>query len=49
MVSPWWQRLLLKPVDRFFHKDGAGTEVPVKITGTGNEPKFGLDFGRKKE
>ncbi len=48
MVSKWWQQLLLKPVDRFFRKDGAGTEVPIKITGTDNEPKFGLDFGHDK-
>jgi hypothetical protein len=49
MVSKWWQRLLLKPVDRFFRKDGAGTEVPIKITGTNNEPKFGFDFGHDKK
>jgi len=49
MVSKWWQQLLLKPVDRFFRKDGAGTEVPVRISGTKNEPKFGLDFGHDQE
>jgi hypothetical protein len=49
MVSRWWQRLLLKPVDRFFRKDGAGTEIPVKITGINNEPKFGFDFGHDKK
>jgi len=48
MVSKWWQQLLLKPVDHYFRKDGAGTEVPIKITGTNNEPKFGLDFHDKK-
>jgi len=37
--------ILLKPVDPFFSKHGAGTEVPVKITGTKSEPHFGLDFG----
>ena len=47
MVSKWWQQLLLKPVDPFFRKNGAGTEVPVKISGTDNEPKFGLDFRDK--
>jgi hypothetical protein len=40
---------LLKPVDRFFSKDGAGTEIPVKITGTKSEPHFGVDFGHKDE
>ncbi len=49
MVSTWWKRLLLKPVDRFFRKDGAGTEVPIKIEGIHNEPKFGLDFGHDKD
>ena len=40
-----WKSLLMKPVDPFFNKDGAGTELPVKISGTKSEPKFGLDFG----
>jgi AsmA-like C-terminal region len=42
-----WKKILLKPVDPFFSKNGAGTEVPVKITGTKSEPHFGLDFGHK--
>ena len=42
-----WKSLLLKPVDPIFAKHGAGTEVPIKITGTRSEPKFGLDFGHK--
>jgi AsmA-like C-terminal region len=44
-----WKSILLKPVDPFFSKDGAGTEVPVKITGTKSEPHFGLDFGHKND
>ena len=48
MVTKWWQQLLLKPVDHFLRKDGAGTEVPIKISGTQNKPQFGLDFGRNK-
>ena len=40
-----WKSVLLKPVDPFFSKHGAGTEVPVKVTGTKSEPHFGLDFG----
>jgi hypothetical protein len=40
--------VLLKPADRFFKKDGAGTQVPIRIQGTREQPKFGLDFGRKK-
>jgi len=42
-----WKSVLLKPVDPFFKKDGAGTEVPIKITGTKSEPHIGLDFGHK--
>jgi hypothetical protein len=39
---------LLKPADRYFKKDGAGTEIPIRISGTREDPKFGVDFKRKK-
>jgi hypothetical protein len=42
-----WKSILLKPVDPFFSKNGAGTEIPVKVTGTKSEPHFGVDFGHK--
>jgi hypothetical protein len=42
-----WKSLFLKPVDPFFSKHGAGTELPIKITGTKSEPHFGLDLGHK--
>jgi hypothetical protein len=44
-----WKSLLLKPVDPFFAKNGAGTEVPISITGTRSDPHFGLDFGHHDE
>jgi hypothetical protein len=44
-----WKSILLKPADPFFSKHGAGTEVPVKITGTKSEPHFGADFGHKED
>jgi len=44
-MTTGWKSILLKPVDPFFHKDGAGTEVPIRVTGTQSEPHFGLDFG----
>jgi hypothetical protein len=47
MVTSWWQRALLKAVDPFLAKNGAGMQVPFKITGTSGAPKFGLDFGHK--
>jgi hypothetical protein len=47
MVASRWKSWLLKPIDPFFRKNGAGTEIPIRVTGTQGEPKFGLDFGRK--
>jgi hypothetical protein len=44
-----WKSILLKPADPFFSKHGAGTEIPVKITGTKAEPHFGADFGHKDD
>ena len=44
-----WKSILLKPADPFFSKNGAGTEIPVKVTGTKSEPHFGADFGHKDE
>lgn len=44
-MTTGFKSILLKPVDPFFSKNGAGTELPVKITGTKSEPHFGLDFG----
>jgi hypothetical protein len=38
--------VLLKVVDPLFRRDGAGAVLPIRIRGTRNEPKFGLDFGR---
>ncbi len=48
-MTTGWKSILLKPADHFFSKDGAGTEIPVKVTGTQSEPHFGLDFGRKDD
>ena len=44
-MTTGWKSILLKPVDPFFHKNGAGAEIPFKITGTRSEPHFGLDVG----
>ena len=48
-MTTGWKSILLKPVDPFFSKGGAGTEIPIRITGTESEPHFGLDFGHKDE
>jgi hypothetical protein len=47
MVVSKWKSILLKPVDPFFKKNGAGAEIPVKISGTRSAPKFGLDLRHK--
>lgn len=39
-----WKGLLLKPADRFFKKDGVGTQVRVHVLGTREDPRFGIDF-----
>ncbi len=37
----------LKAVDPFFEKKGAGTYLPIKITGAKDHPNYGLDFRDK--
>jgi hypothetical protein len=51
MVDSRWLFFLLKVVSPFFKKKGGGAEIPVKISGTQSEPKFGLDVlkGRSKD
>jgi AsmA-like C-terminal region len=43
-----WKGLLLKPADKLFEKNGAGTQVPVHVGGTRDNPDFGIDFNRMK-
>jgi hypothetical protein len=43
-----WKGMLLKPLDRYFRKNGAGTEVPIHIGGTRDHPDFGIDLDRMK-
>jgi len=40
-----WKSLMLKVVDPVFRKDGR-TAIPIKISGTLNEPSFGMDVRR---
>jgi hypothetical protein len=37
-----WKSLMLKVVDPLFRRDRR-TVIPIKISGTRNEPSFGLD------
>ncbi len=39
--------VFLKPLDPFFSKNGAGTELPVTITGTRDAPTFGVSIFHK--
>jgi hypothetical protein len=43
-----FKSLLLKAVDPFVKKGGAGTVLPIKITGTRDSPSFGLNLGGAK-
>ncbi|HEY6292417.1 MAG TPA: hypothetical protein VI455_12780, partial [Terriglobia bacterium] len=38
--------ILLKPVDPFFEGKGAGMVLPIRITGTKDQPSFGLEIGK---
>ena len=40
-----WKRWVLKAVDPFFSKRGAGTFLHIKVVGRARDPKFGLDPG----
>jgi hypothetical protein len=47
-MTTGWKSALLKPIDPFFRKHGAGTEIPFRVSGTRSEPKIGLDFGHSR-
>ncbi|HEV8132317.1 MAG TPA: AsmA-like C-terminal region-containing protein [Acidobacteriota bacterium] len=40
--------IMLKVVDPFFTKPGAGTVLPIKISGKRDNPQYGLNFGGNK-
>jgi hypothetical protein len=42
-----WKRVLLKPVDRLFEKNGAGTFLHIRIDGISKAPKFGVIIAGK--
>ncbi|HWC99060.1 MAG TPA: AsmA-like C-terminal region-containing protein [Candidatus Sulfopaludibacter sp.] len=48
MVDSPWLSFLLKAASPFFHKKGGGADIPVRISGTKSEPKFGLDVLKGK-
>ncbi|MHB1935475.1 MAG: AsmA family protein [Acidobacteriaceae bacterium] len=42
-----WKGKLLTPFNSIFAKKGAGTDVPIKITGTSENPHFGLNYSKR--
>ena len=38
-----WKSVVLKVFDPLFRRDGAGTVLPITVTGTRAQPKFGVD------
>ena len=44
-----FKSILLRAADPFFSKDGAGAVLPIKITGTRQNPSFGLELRRHAE
>ncbi len=43
-----WKGALATPFDGLFKKDGAGTEVGVRVDGTRDDPQFAFDLGGLK-
>ena len=41
-----WKSIVAMPLDPLLKKNGAGLEVPVKISGTKSDPKLGLDLSK---
>jgi hypothetical protein len=41
-----FKSLLLKAIDPLFEREGAGTVLPIRITGTREQPSFGVEFGK---
>jgi hypothetical protein len=45
-----WKSFVLRPADRFFEKEGAGTFLRIRIGGTSKAPKLGVNLaGREVE
>ena len=41
-----WKGLLLSPINRIFAQNGAGTDIPIRLSGTRAEPHISIDFSR---
>jgi hypothetical protein len=47
-MTTGWKSMLVKPFDRLLKKNGAGVELPIKVTGTGSTYDLRLDFPHDK-
>jgi hypothetical protein len=47
-MTTGFKSVLLRLADPFFAKDGAGTLLPVRITGPADHPAFALEWHREK-
>jgi hypothetical protein len=47
-MTTGWKSLLVKPFDKLLKKDGAGVELPIKVTGTRSTYDLRLDFPHDK-
>jgi len=45
-LTTGWKKALAKPFNKLFEKEGAGTFVPITVTGTGSDPHFKMDIKR---
>jgi hypothetical protein len=45
-MTSGWKSWLLKIIDPLFGKNGGGSFIPIKVTGTRSAPSFGLDTQR---
>lgn len=45
-MTSGWKSWLLKVIDPLFGRDGGGSSIPIKVTGTRKAPSFGLDTSR---
>jgi hypothetical protein len=43
-MTTGWKSLLLSPFDKLLKKNGAGLELPIKVTGTRSTYDLRLDF-----
>jgi hypothetical protein len=43
-MTTGWKSLLVKPFDKLLKKDGAGMEIPIKVTGTRSTYDLRLDY-----